>query len=455
MDSLRILRIVMAIFSSLFLLSCSSGGSDTVAGGGIGGTGTVATTISDPPVCKAPIGDFENVWVTITRVRAHTSDNAGPNDSGWVDLVDLRNKPMQIDLLDLEKTTTDCILTQLGSTSGIPAGQYQQIRFHLLSNTPAQNEATPPSNNCGSNGFNCVKLSELLGGEIETLQLSSEAQTGLKIPSGHIAGGHFTVPAGQVVDLNIDFDACASIVLQGNGKYRLKPVLHAGEISLNTTAITGRVVDSDGGASIGNAIVLIEQKDTENIDRVIMQKLTGSDGRFIFCPLSPGTYDVVVLAKNLIKTYNATITLGVGAGTAMSSDIKLYPATGTGTIKGKVTAEITGSGQEVDMDISVLKYATSSLRVTIPMFQGSTPTTVTAPNGIPTSYSLSVPTGNLHVGTFSGTGTSYSQVSGGYFINAEAEHCTQSSQSTTEFSVGPGGEVTAPDIPFTGCSGNY
>jgi hypothetical protein len=452
MDALRILRIIMAIFSSLFLLSCSSGGSDTVAGGGIGGTGTVTTTISDPPVCKAPIGDFENVWVTITRVRAHTSANSGPNDSGWVDLVDLRDKPMQIDLLDLEKTTTDCILTQLGSTSGIPAGQYQQIRFHLLSNTPAQNEATPPSNNCGSNnGYNCVVLP---GGGIETLQLSSEAQTGLKIPSGQIAGGHFTVPAGQAVDLNIDFDACASIVLQGNGTYRLKPVLHAGEISLNTTAITGRVVDSDGGASIGNAIVLIEQKDAENIDRVIMQTLTDADGGFIFCPLPPGTYDVVVSAKNQTKTYNATITLGVGVGTAMGN-IKLSPATGTGIIKGNVTAVITGSGQEVDIDISGLKYATSSLRVTIPMFQGSTPTTVTAPNKNPTNYSLSVPTGNLHVGTFSGTGTSYSQVSGGYFINAEAENCTQSSQSTTELSVGPGGEVTAPDITFTGCSGNY
>jgi len=135
-------------------------------------------------------------------------------------------------------------------------------------------------------------------------------------------------------------------------------------------------------------------------------------------------------------------------------DIKLYPATGTGTIKGKVNAAITGSGQEVDIDISGLKYATSSLRVTIPMFQGSTPTTVTTESGI-ANYSLSVPTGNLYAGTFSGTGTSYSQVSGGYFINAEAEHCTQSSQSTTELSVGPGEEVIAPDITFTGCSGNY
>jgi hypothetical protein len=460
MDALRILRIIVALLSTLFLLSCSSGGSDTVAGGGIGGTGTVVTTISDPPVCKTPSGDFENVWVAITRVRAHTSSNAGPNDSGWVDLVDLRAKPMQIDLLDLETTTTNCILTVLGSTSGIPAGQYQQIRFHLLSNTPAQGEATPPSNNCGSNnGYNCVVLT---GGGIETLQLSSEAQTGLKIPSGQIAGGHFTVPAGQVVDLNIDFDACASIVLQGNGKYRLKPVLHAGEISLNTTAISGLVVDSDGGASIGNAIVLIEQKDAENIDRVIMQKLTDANGRFIFCPLPTGTYDVVVSAKNQTKTYNATITLGVGVGTAMG-DIPLFIASRSANINGQVAAEITGLGQEVDIDISALKYAILSLptlQVTIPVFSGSTPssatpTTVTAQKGIPANYSLLVPIGDLHVGTFNSAGTSYSTVSGDYLINAQAINCAESSQSTGSLSESPQGTIKAPDITFTGCSGNY
>jgi hypothetical protein len=452
MNSIRVIRIIFVILTSLLLAVCGGSGSSDHAGGGIGGTGTVVTTISDPPVCKAPIGDFENVWVTITRVRAHTSANAGPNDSGWVDLVDLRDKPMQIDLLNLD--STNCILTVLGSSSGIPAGQYQQIRFHLLSNSPAPNEARPSPNNCGSNGYNCVVLP---GGVKETLQLSSEVQTGIKIPSGQIAGGHFTVPAGQVVDLNIDFDACASIVLQGNGKFRLKPVLHAGDISLNTTAISGRVVDIVGGAGIGNAIVLVEQKDAENIDRVIMQKLTDLNGEFIFCPLPTGTYDVVVSAKNLTNPYNSTITLGVGAGTAIG-DIPLYPATGTGTIKGNVTADITGPGQEVYIDISALKYAILSLptlRVTIPGFSGSTPTTVTALDGILTNYSLSVPTGNVYVGAFSGAGIIYSPVAGGYFINAEAKNCTQSSQSTGELSVTPGGEVTASNITFTGCSGNY
>ena len=450
MDALRIIRIIIALLASLLLTSCSCGGSDNHAGGGIGGTGytgTVNTTISDPPLCKAPIGNFSNVWVTITRVIAHTSSVAGPNDNGWVDLVDLRANPMQIDLLDLDSTS--CIPTQLGSTRGIPAGQYQQIRLYLLSNSPSANEAKPLPNNCGSSGYNCVVVS---GGAPETLQLSSEVQTGIRIPSGQIAGGRFTVPAGQTVNLNIDFDACSSIVLQVGGQYRLKPVLHAGEISLNQNAISGRVVDNSGGTPIGNAIVLIEQKDSENIDRVIMQKLTDSNGKFIFCPVPHGTYDVVVSAKNGPTIYNATITLGVGVGIAMG-DIPLFLASGSANISGQVSAVITGLGQGVDIDISALKYATLSLRVTIPVLQGSTPTTVTTPTGIP-SYNLYVPTGNPQAGTFSTTGTSYSAVSGDYFINAQASNCTQSSQSVGPLTENPVGSISAPPISFTGCSGN-
>lgn len=448
MDPLRVLRIIVALLTSLLLASCSGGSSDTVAGGGIGGTGTVVTTISDPPTCKTPNGNFDNVWITITRVRAHTSAEAGPNDSGWVDLVDLRDKPMQIDLLNLD--SPNCILTQLGSTSGIPAGQYQQIRLYLLSNSPAANEATPPSNNttCGNSGYNCVVVS---GGGTETLQLSSEVQTGIKIPSGQIAGGHFTVPAGHVVDLNIDFDACLSIVLQGNGQYRLKPVLHAGEIALNQNAISGLVVQSGvAGAPIENAIVLLEQKDSENIDRVIMQKLTDLKGMFIFCPVSPGTYDVVVSAKNGTTIYRTTITLGVVVGTAMGN-LPLYLSPGSANINGKVTAVITPP--EIDIDISALQNANSSLRVTIPVLQGSIPTTVTTQSGI-ANYSLLVSAGQPQVGTFSSTGTSYSAVSGDYFINTQSSNCTQSSQLTGSLSVSPGGNVTAPSIDFTGCIGN-
>jgi hypothetical protein len=85
--------------------------------------------------------------VTVTRVRAHISSTANPDDSSWVDLVDLRSTPKQIDLLSIGDTS--CTLATLGSTTGLPPGNYQQIRLYLLSNNPAAGEATPNPTTAG------------------------------------------------------------------------------------------------------------------------------------------------------------------------------------------------------------------------------------------------------------------------------------------------------------------
>src|SRR5258708_29652934 len=95
----------------------------------------------------------------------------------------------------------------------------------------------------------------------QPLLLSGESQTGIKIPSGQIAGGQFTVTAGQTEDLDIDFNACASIVSEGNGQFRLKPVLHSGEVSLTSSSINGKIVDSPTAQPIsgGNTVVALQQ----------------------------------------------------------------------------------------------------------------------------------------------------------------------------------------------------
>ncbi len=239
------------------LIGCGGGGGDGSQTGGstppaTPPSGTVTVTLSDPPTCKGPRGDLNRVWVTITLVRAHLSTAADPDASGWMTLLDLRTHPVQIDLLSASETT--CVLTTLGATTGLPPGDYQQIRLHLLSNTPAAGEATPLPNNCaGTGGFNCV---ELMNGTRRVLQLSSEAQTGIKIPPGQIAGGAIRLRSAQAADLNIDFNACASIVQQGNGAFRLKPTLHAGEVALTTQAISGLVVDSTTSQPLPNATVI-------------------------------------------------------------------------------------------------------------------------------------------------------------------------------------------------------
>src|SRR4051812_19699385 len=89
---------------------------------------------------------------------------------------------------------------------------------------------------------NCV---ELTNGARQLIRLISEAQTGIKIPPEQIAGGTITLTAGQPADINLDFDACRSIVLLSTGAFRLKPTLHAGKITLMTPAISGQVIDAN------------------------------------------------------------------------------------------------------------------------------------------------------------------------------------------------------------------
>jgi hypothetical protein len=467
------------------LAGCDGGGGAGGGGGGGGGTtppgsttqnGEVRVTLSDPPICKTPQSDLNRIFVTITLVRAHLSGTAAPDDSGWVNLVDLRSTPKQIDLLSTPDTT--CVLTVLGSTTGLPPGAYQQIRLHLLSNTPAQDEATPSPNACaGTGGFNCV---ELRNASRQLLRLSSEAQTGIKIPPEQIAGGAIRLTAGQAADMNIDFDACRTIVLQGNGAFRLKPTLHAGQVVLTTQTISGQVVDQNTRQPIANAtiIVMAEQPDASNIDRVVLQTLASTpQGTFSLCPLSPANYDIVIaaLSTNGAVMYNPTITFGVPAGTAIGT-IPLVLGGNTsspGVITGQVTTD--GGATGADIALSALQTATPAggapLQVTIPVFAESTVNVATeraSGSGCPggtacATYMLTVPASKPLVGTFTASGTTYAGPTGGnvfYNINAQAfspgtagmPMCSPSSLVTPPVAVRAGDVIQATPLAFTQCT---
>jgi hypothetical protein len=167
----------------LVLVACGGSNSNSQ-------TGFVNSSVSDPPTCSAPSGPYSHVFVTVTDVEIHTSTNAGPNDSGWVDLTPkLKNSPQQVDLLS--QASTECFLAGMGSKTEIPAGSYQQIRVFL-----APDNSSISGNQCSAapgNPANCLVLAA--DKSVHALTLTSEAQSGLKIPSGQIAGGHFTIAA--------------------------------------------------------------------------------------------------------------------------------------------------------------------------------------------------------------------------------------------------------------------
>jgi len=419
----------LALFAVAGIIaSCGGGSSKTMTSTGMG---TVNVSLSDPPSCMPPNGQFVHVYITVRSVQANISSSAGDGDSGWQELApQLANTPMQIDLFSVPQTT--CVLAQLGSAS-LPVGSYQQIRLLLVSNNPGGGDATPGKNACAGNGFNCVVLED---GTIHELLLSSQANTGLKIPPGQIVGGPLTVLAGQSVDLNIDFNACVSIVREGNGQFRLKPTLTAAQVSANNSGIGGQVIDSVTKAPINGSVqVAIERQDASGVDRIMMQAVTDGNGNFRFCPLPTGSFDIVIVAIGPANVpYNATAVLNVPNGTNLGA-IPLIAETGAagpGQLQGVVTATSGTAAVSIDASLSALQTVPSgganTRQITIPLqtipatnvtpevdstgiisVDSSANCPVTAPkNANCATYTLVAPASNPSVGLFSASGFSYS-----------------------------------------------
>jgi Domain of unknown function (DUF4382) len=465
----RSIGLSIGILLSLCLLGCGGSGGNTPAT-----PATTIVTLSDPVTCgSSASGPFSHVYVTISDVQIHASSSAGPNDPGWVDLTpNLKNAPQQVDLLGLPHD--GCFLANLGSTTQLQPGTYQQMRVVLADNTFRRSGTDP----CNGVAANCVVLStDVLGANPVALELSSESRTGMKIPSGQMAGGQFTIAAGQTKDLNIDFDACASIVMQSAGQFRLKPVLHAGEVSLtDSTAVTGTVVDKATGQPLvgGKSIVALEQKDSSGVARMIMQITPDASGNFNLCPVPAGTYDLVAVGVNGAGVaYAATITTGVGPGKNVGK-VPLIAVTGASTqpasLTGTVTTAKAGPAATIaDIILSALQQV-GTTTYTIPLAQQSsaTATLVTAAAGTCpantdcANYTLSLPPANPTIGAFAATGITYTastdtvvnyKVEAHAFVPGEGsvDDCTPPIATSAAVTVTAGASVPVAALNLTGC----
>ena len=475
--------LVAAVPVLVSLVSCGGSSSTMMTAQ----TGNIKVTLTDPPSCKFPSGAFEHVYVTIRSVQANISATADDSSSGWQELApQLNSAPMQIDLFSAASNT--CLLTNLGSNAALPAGTYQQIRLLLVPND-GSGGATPSTNACASSGFNCVVLH---GGTVAELKLSSQANTGLKIPPSQVEGGPITVAPGQDVDLNIDFNACASILREGNGQFRLKPVLTAEQVSTNTTGISGTIVDAGTKAPIsgGTVLVALERKDATGADAIFLETTADSSGVFNFCPLPAGAmFDVVATSLTTGGVaYNATILLNVPGGTNLGSiplQAETGPATGPATLQGAITASSGANPAAIDATVTPQQQITVSggatLQVAIPVFSGST-TNISVDSNTTSScssmmvigancgpYTLIVSASNPKVGAFSaGTVTymgpaagaarytvradSFAPMGGGVTICSPATKSTNLNSASGPLTVTPGTITQVQEVDFTGCS---
>jgi uncharacterized protein DUF4382/carboxypeptidase family protein len=298
-----------------------------------------------------------------------------------------------VDLLALPQSG-NCFLTNLGAVGGIPAGSYQQLRVLLAANNATFSSLSDLSVD-GANKNACTGTSPSSGGPwncvvtssgTTTLDLASEAQTGLKIPPGQIINGPIQVAAGQTADIDINFQACAMVVPEGNGGFLLKPALTGQQVT-SVLRISGQVVDAVTKVPVANANVWLETQESDGDDTVVpMEVATDSGGNFVFCPLTSGeVFDIVVDAPGppdatgtITVAHNPTVIFTVPAGTAFSQPIPIYaelPSTGVATISGTVSAAFS-SGTAVDISLSSLQSATGNSitrNVSVPLLVGSTP----------------------------------------------------------------------------------
>ena len=457
--------------AALYIAACSS-----MNGTVSNGMGTVSVMVSDPATCATPNGPFSHVYVTITDVKAHVSSTAGANDSGWVDLTpNLKTAPKQVDLLGL--ASNQCFLATLGDAQQLQAGTYQQIRIILASDSTGLT-----TNSCGNGAANCLQLSS--DSSFHTLNLSSEDQTGIKIPASHIAGGGLKVEAGKTTDLDIDFQTCQSILKEGNGQYRLKPVLRAGVVSTVSSSINGSVIDASTGQPVaGTAWVAIEQPDGAGVDRVIQSTIANADGTFVFCPLPAGSYDVVIsgVRSSDGALYAPTIVTGVAVGDTTGA-VKLNPpalaaASSFANLNGLVTSANT-SNAPITIDVTLTALATVNGKIfTIPQQPAATPfygvsqvvTTVAGPVGTPPvacpsgtdciNYSLPVPSTGAYIGAWSSSGATLAQPAPlpSYSVDGiTASTCSASDVNSNPplalTGTGPFTSVAiTPNLAFTGC----
>lgn len=165
-----------------------------VQGLDLGGmSGNVRTYLTDAP------GDYDEVWVTISRIEIHQNAEA---DSKWLTLVDEAQKH---DLLTLQ----DAVTAVMGDANVEP-GSYSQLRMIV------------------------DHASVVVDGEEHDLFIPSGAQTGIKINL------HFTVEEDKDYVLVLDFDAAESIKKTGRG-YLMEPVIaveHIGYIGEDGEIVT-------------------------------------------------------------------------------------------------------------------------------------------------------------------------------------------------------------------------
>jgi hypothetical protein len=285
------------------LLALTSCGGGSAPEGGIGGSGlgTLRLSLTDSPACG-----FDSVNVTVEGLRVNQSAVAKDSDGGWAEIT--LGAPQKIDLLSL----TNGVLLSLGQAD-VPAGTYTQLEL-VLEPDDAEN---PLANSVVPTGGSEVPL--YVPGTPRAV-----LRTDVDIP----------VAANQLADFVVDFNACQSVVTQGNsGSYLLKPVIQV--VPNVVSGVVGYVGTSQ--AASGTSLVALDQGGVP-----VKATVPDATGKFLLDPVAPGTYDLVVTALGHASAVVTGVVVADGLVTSVSTQAAAIdlPASPQGTIAGAVSSTV-------------------------------------------------------------------------------------------------------------------
>ena len=251
---------ILSLLSIFVLIGCSD---QTTNVDPVDQNGRLKMYLIDSPAA------LDSVIICVTRVEVHKAGS--DSTSGWFVIND---STRYFDLLQL----TNGASAILGDTS-LPAGQYTQIRLFI--------------------GDGSYVIDQ---GIKHDLEVPSGSQSGLKLIH------QFTIEPGKLYELLLDFNVEKSIIITGNGQYKLKPTIKVTPVVISGS-ISGLVLPLDAQPTIWT---------TYGTDTITTY--TDLQGNFKLMGLLQGLYDVNIIPLDTM-VYRDTVITGVQVFANQETDI--------------------------------------------------------------------------------------------------------------------------------------
>jgi hypothetical protein len=202
------------------------------------------------------------------------NDSASGSGSAHV-TVKLTDAPGAYDAVILNIKSVVIVTAKGESTLAIGGGPINILHFRLGKDTLLASQDIPAGT---------IEQVRLVLNDTGNRVIVDGTSYDLKTPSGQTSGVklnvHDNLTAGIDYTLRLDFDAAQSIVLTGNGKYILKPVIRA-----YSDAVSGGLTGMVTPAISSPKVFAIAGTDT-------VGTVADASGKFYFTGLAAGTYNV-------------------------------------------------------------------------------------------------------------------------------------------------------------------